>query len=312
MSFISNLTSGGAKAQDTKQRTQAQTGFRGVPFAMPQQQSLGFPTWGTGALQFPQWGTGANSGQQSGGGGVQDPAAAARAAEAAQQAALRQGLQGTIGQLNSLYDNIFGDVRKVGQSQRQALDSRFNRETGALTDQFNQEMPKIGRSYAGRGAYDSSYRMDSEQAAQKGFENQIGDLKEQRIADAAKIGGFVSEQEARINAEKGMLQRTLGQLGDITDVGELRQLRNQIDRQLADTQASRGGLMSQEQLAARANKLAPAADRMSGLQSTLANIINGQAPGPLKRAVAQQIIGSAGLRPEEEQALMNQINSQIG
>jgi hypothetical protein len=316
MSFIDDLISGRSRQQAQQQQRERLAGPQaqqqrgraiGVPYA-----NLKYPgmpaDWRPPMLMPGQQSTG---GQQTGGQQITSGGAAPDP-DAARMAELRTGLQGTISQLQNAYNSMFGDVRKAATSQRRALDSRYNREVGGLTDQFNQEMPKIGRSYAGRGAYDSSYRMDSEAAAEKGFQNQLTDLSEQRSGDAEKIGQFVSENRAKIDAERGLLNTMGGRLGDINDVNELTQLRNQIDRQLADVQSQRGGLMSREQLIRQAQQLAPANDRMDSLSATLGSIIQGEAPAPLKRAVAQQIIAGAGLGEEDRRRLTEQVNSQIG
>jgi hypothetical protein len=173
-------------------------------------------------------------------------------------------------------------------------------------------LPKIGRAYAGRGAYDSSYREGAEEQATQGFENQIGDISMQRDEDAAKIGQALREQEAQFGSQKGLLQTIQGRLGETNDVNELTQLRNEMDRRIAELSASRAGNQSRESQMQRFNQLAPAGDRMGQLSQTLSSVINGQAPGPLKRAVAQQIIGSAGLPKREQDQLLQQVNSQIG
>ncbi len=247
-----------------------------------------------------------------------DPVAAQRAQQAAQVAAeeaqrgqLRAQASGLINTLIGAYDSLFGSARSAAKAQNEALDSRYTKEVSGLTDQFNQELPKIGRGYAARGTYDSSYRNDSEEQATTGFKNQIDDIGTQREADAAKIGQFVAEKEGMVNAEKGLLAKMLGDLPNVTDINELTQLRQQIDRKIADTQSAQAGVQSEAAYRAKLNEVAPSADRMAGLQSTLSNIVNGAAPGPLKRAVAQQIIGSSGLSKEEQDQLLGQVNSQI-
>jgi hypothetical protein len=244
-----------------------------------------------------------------------DPAAAAAAQKAAEEAArraqLQTGIKKLIGDTLGIYDSLYGDVRGAAKSQRQLLDQRFDRETGSLSDQFNQELPKIGRAYAGRGAFDSSYRIDAEAGAQKGFENQITDLSEQRKADAARVGQGVAEQEAQFGAQQNLLNTMLGRIDETTDVNELTQLRNELDRKMAELTAGRASNMTRDAYTQKFNEIAPANDRLAGLQTTLSQIINGQAPGPLKRAVAQQIIGSAGLPKEQEDQLLAQVNSQI-
>ena len=268
------------------------------------------------------WGKGVQGGNNTGGSNSSsnvassyDPVAAQRAAQAAaeeaQRGQLRAQASGLINTLIGAYDSLFGSARSAAKAQNEALDSRYTKEVGGLTDQFNQELPKIGRGYAARGTFDSSYRGDAEDQATTGFKNQIDDIGTQREADAAKIGQFVAEKEGMVNAEKGLLAKMLETLPSVTDLGELTQLKQQIDRKIADTQAAQSGVQSEAAYRAKLNEVAPSADRMAGLQSTLSNIVNGAAPSPLKRAVAQQVIGSSGLSDEEKQALLGQVNSQI-
>jgi len=240
-------------------------------------------------------------------------AAAAKAAEDARKAAdLRGTITGTIGNLQNVYNQLFGDIAAAAQSQRDVLEKRFGRETGALGEQFTSEFPKIGRAYAARGAYSSSYRQDAQEAAQKAFQRQLEDIQMQREQDAANIGQFLAREQGKIQAEQGILGKTLGELGKETDINELTRLRNSIDRQIADVQAQRGGTQSQEAYLQRFQTIAPASDRLANLQATLTNIIQGAAPGAVKQQVANQIIGSAGLSPQEEEQLRNQITQQLG
>jgi hypothetical protein len=275
----------------------------------------GVTTWGKGVQGGSNTGGSNAGGSNTGVASSYDPAAAQRAAQEAQEEAqrgqLRAQASGLINTLIGAYDSLFGSARSAAKAQNEALDSRYTKEVGGLTDQFNQELPKIGRGYAARGTFDSSYRGDAEDQATTGFKNQIDDIGTQREADAAKIGQFVAEKEGMVNAEKGLLAKMLGDLPNVTDINELTQLRQQIDRKIADTQSAQAGVQSEAAYRAKLNEVAPSADRMAGLQSTLSNIVNGAAPGPLKRAVAQQVIGSSGLSDEEKQALLGQVNSQI-
>lgn len=244
-----------------------------------------------------------------------DAAAAQRAAQEAADNARRGQLKteatGLLNNLMGAYDSLFGNVRSAAKSQNDALDKRFNQEVTGLTDQFNQELPKVGRAYAARGTFDSSYRGDAEQQATTGFNNQIQDIGTQREADAAKIGQFVAEKEGMVNAEKGLLAKMLGDLPNVNDLNELTQLKQSIDRKIADVQSAQAGTQSQEAYSAKLGEIAPGADRMGALQTTLTNIVNGAAPGALKKAVAQQVIGSSGLSEEQQRQLLGEVNSQI-
>jgi hypothetical protein len=237
---------------------------------------------------------------------------AAAAQQAKQAADLRGTITGTIGNLQNVYNQLYGDIAGAAQSQRDVLEKRFGRETGALGEQFTSEFPKIGRAYAARGAYSSSYRQDAQEAAQRAFQRQLEDIKMQREQDAANIGQFLAREQGKIQAEQGILGKTLGQLGKETDINQLTQLRNTIDRQIADVQAQRAGTQSQEAYLQRFQTIAPASDRLANLQATLTNIIQGAAPGAVKQQVANQIIGSAGLSPQEEEQLRSQITQQLG
>jgi hypothetical protein len=279
------------------------------------QSILGTST-GTGVYEStgqPAYTPPTNTGNNTG--GYADPEAAARAAQDAADAAKRNELKtqatGLLQNLMGAYDSLFGSVRSAAKSQNDVLDKRYNQEVTGLTDQFNQELPKVGRAYASRGTYDSSYRGDAEQQATTGFNNQIADIGTQREADAAKIGQFVAEKEGMVNAEKGLLAKMLGDLPNVNDLNELTQLKQSIDRKIADVQSAQAGTQSQEAYSAKLGEIAPSADRMAALQSTLTNIVNGAAPGALKKAVAQQVIGSSGLTEEQQRQLLGEVNSQI-
>ena len=241
-------------------------------------------------------------------------AAAQARQEEAQRGQLRAQISPLTQNLQGMYDQLYGDVTGAATGQRQALDQRFNKETQALGQQFNEQLPTIGKGYAARGAYSSSFRGDSERAAQRQFNQQLQDIGSQREADAAKIAQSLAERQAGIRGQQGLLGTAAGRLGQVTDINELMLMRAELEKQIADTQTQRAGSMSQQQLMQQFGQLAPATDRLSQLQGTLNQIMQGAAPQALKVATAQQIIGSAGLSPEEQNRLQQQIiqPAQIG
>lgn len=247
---------------------------------------------------------------------AQQAAAAEAARKAAEEEAkksqLRGSISGLIDQALGVYDTLYGNVRSAAGSQRKALDDRFDKETGRLTDQFNAELPKIGRAYAGRGTYDSTYRMGAEDTAGTQFKGQLEDIGTTYQADQAKIGQELMAQEANIGTGRSLLDLTKGKLGEVTDLNELMATQNEINRKIAELRGTAQSTGTQEAYQAKFGELAPAADRMSTLQSQLTNIINGQAPAALKRAVAQQIIGSSGLPEDQKNQLNAAITTQIG
>lgn len=260
----------------------------------------------------------------SGGGGSSYDAYAvaqrAAAAEAARKAAeeeakktqLRGSISGLIDQAMGVYDTLYGNVRNAATSQRKALEDRYSKETGRLGDQFNAELPKIGQSYAGRGTYDSSYRRGAEDTATTQFKGQLEDLSTGYQSDKAKIGQELMNQEANIGTGRSLLDLTKGKLGEVTDLNELMATQNEINRKIAELRGTAQSTGTQEAYQAKFGELAPAADRLATLQTQLSNIINGQAPAALKKAVAQQIIGSSGLPEDQKNQLNASITTQIG
>jgi hypothetical protein len=289
-----------AKVQQTAPRSSFQT------TANPQSQYSIAP----GAATSYSDNTGAGGGLSAAQIAAQQEAAQ-KAAEEAQKTQYRQNITGLIDQALGVYDTLFGNVGAAATSQRQALESRYNKETGSLTDQFNAELPKIGRGFAGRGTYDSSYRIEGENEAGKQFQNQLDTVKTGYETDQAKIGQELMAQQANINTGKSLLNITKSQLGQVTDLNELLATQNEINKKIVELQGAAQSTGTQEAYKAKFGELAPAADRMSTLQNQLSTIINGQAPASLKRAVAQQIVGSAGLPKDQEDQLTNIINTQI-
>jgi len=230
---------------------------------------------------------------------------------AGQRSGLQKNIQKLIGNAMSVYDSLYGNLGTAAASQRQALESRFGKETGALGEQFTQEIPRIGQAYAGRGAYDSSWRTNAENAAKSAFEGQLQGLGEQKIAEMGKIGQEVATTEAEFGAGQSGLNRALALVPQTTDVTELTNLQTEIQKQIDNLRTQQAGLQSQESFVQRFQQLAPASNKVSNLSRTLTNIINGEAPTALKQSVASQIIASSGLTPEEQQQALANFNAQL-
>lgn len=225
---------------------------------------------------------------------------------------LRSGIGGLIDQALGIYETLYGNIRGAAKSSKEALDKRQQTETTSLTDQFNAEVPKLGASYAARGLADSTYRTSAIHGAGQEFQNQLTDMSTQTEAEKAKIGAELMAQEAQLGTGQSLLNLTRSRLGEVTDLQELIDTQAEIQRKIAELQGQAQAGGTREGYLQRFSQIAPATDRMAGLQATLTNIINGQAPGPLKRAIAQQIIGSSGLTEEEKNNLNTQVTQQIG
>lgn len=248
-----------------------------------------------------------------------DPQEAARRAEEQriaeeerQKAGLRSGISTLIDQALGVYDTLFGNVRSAAKSQREALDKRQAEEAQGLTEQFNVELPKVGASYAARGLGDSTYRTAAEYQAGEGFKKQLQDVAQTTEAEKAKIGQALAAQEAEIGVGRNLLGLTRGQLGQVTDMGELMRTQADIQKRIAELQGTATSTGTREAYLQKFGELAPAANRLANLRGVLSNVIMGQAAPALKRDVAAQIIGSAGLTEEEKAQLNAEVTQQIG
>ena len=233
------------------------------------------------------------------------------AADNAKRAELRGGIRNLIGSITGVYDLLHGDINKAADEQRQGLQDKYNKETGALANQFEQEMPAIGRGWAARGAYHSSYRQNSEKNATDAYGRQIEGLGAEKIASEGKIGQWAQQQRAAIDNERGGINAIGTQIDGEQDINQLTQLRNQIDQKIRDNQAKRADYTTQGAARQALVAQAPTTDNSGALGKVLGQIIQGEAPKALKMATAQQIIGSSGLTEEEKARLNQQVATQI-
>lgn len=233
------------------------------------------------------------------------------AADNARRAELRGGIRNLISSMSGVYDLLHGDINSAAAEQRQGLQDKYNKETGSLTDQFNQEMPVIGRGWAARGAYDSSYRTGAEGVATDAYSKQIQSLGDEKTASEGKIGQWAAQQRANIEADRGGVSAVGAQIDAENDINVLTQLKNQIDAKLRDNQAKRADYTTQGAARQALVAAAPTTDNSGALGKVLVQIIQGQAPRALKIATAKEVIGSSGLTEEEKARLNQQVETQV-
>jgi len=233
------------------------------------------------------------------------------AADNAKRTELRGGIRNLISSISGVYDLLHGDVNSAAKEQREALQDKYNKETGSLTDQFNQEMPTIGRGWAARGAYDSSYRTGAEGVATDAYGKQIQSLGDEKVASEGKIGQWAAQQRAAIENDRGGVSAVGAQIDAENDINVLTQLKNQIDAKLRDNQAKRADYTTQGAARQALVAAAPTTDNSGALGKVLGQIIQGQAPRALKIATAKEVIGSSGLTEEEKARLTQQVETQV-
>lgn len=243
----------------------------------------------------------------NGAGGVDQYAAA----QQAKLADARNAVSNLVGSITGVYDALYGDIGNVAREKTAQLESTYGRQIDNLTGEYNDMFPTIGKGYSARGAYDSSYRQDAEATANRGFQRSLGDVNANKQQDLAKVGQYIAQTQADINAQKGGVTSILDQIGGIEDENTLTNLRNELDTKLRTLQASRAGNQSQAQYLSTLNQTVPGASRAGEIRTNLQNVLTSAVPTALKRSVATQLVNGAGLDPSVAQALMGEINLQL-
>lgn len=237
-----------------------------------------------------------------------DPAQAAAAAKAAADAAKAGQLRGEITNLvnsvKDIFNQRYGQVDASAGEQSGKLNQRFATESGDITQQVEGENQKIGAAQAAAGAYDSSYRGNNVDTVTKAGENQIRDLGQELQDNIAKIAAWVSQQKAGFDANKEGMDKIATRLPDTTDLNELTSLRSQLDNRITELRAGAADNNTMSQNAASLEGIAPSSSRAVQLKTTLSQILAGNADKGQKAAIGQKLITSAGLTPEEQQALL--------
>lgn len=231
-------------------------------------------------------------------------AAAKEAADRAKAAQLRSQVTGLANSIKDIFNSRYGQLDSAAQEQSGKLNSRFQTESQDLTNQIGKETEAIGSAHAAAGSYDSSYRGNNVDTVTQEGNNQIRDLGSSLQEDLAKIAAYVTSQRSNYDAQKGGIDRTLSQLAETTDLNELQSLKNTLEGRIADLQAGAADNNTQAQNMATLATIAPSSARAVQLKTTLSQIIAGNAPANQKAAIGKQLITSAGLTPEEQQALM--------
>lgn len=239
---------------------------------------------------------------------AEDAAAAAAAAKAAEDARKAGVLRGQVTDLVNAVKDIFnqryGQVDASAGEQVGKLNDRFGIESADVTRQVEDENQKIGLAHAATGSFDSSYRGNNVDTITRVGEGQIRDLGTDLQDNISKIAAWVSQQKPGFDANKGAMDAILGRLAETNDLGELTSLRGQLDGRIAELRAGNADNNTMAQNAASLNSIAPTSSRAVQLKTTLSQIVAGNADPTQKAAIGRKLITSAGLTPEEQQALL--------
>lgn len=245
----------------------------------------------------------------------QDPAAAAAAAKAAADAAKAAALRGDITSIANAVKDIFnsryGLVDAAAGEQVGKLNDRFATESGDITTQVAGENQKLGAAHAASGSFDSSYRGNNVDTVTRAGENQIRDLGEELQDNTGKIGAWVASQKGEFDGQKSGMDAILARLHESTDPAELTSIRNSLEARINELRGGQAAYNTNDQNRGALASIAPSNARAQQLKTTLSQIVAGNADASQKSAIGARLIQSAGLSPEESQALLSSFQGDL-
>lgn len=244
----------------------------------------------------------------AGGGDTVAAEAAQRASEAAK---FRSQVGSLVKNITGVYDALYGDVDVAASEKSKAIAKRYSDDESSLTGQFNEQFPLIGNAYAGRGTYDSSYRVNKEEGAKGAYGSSLKKLSSGREDDLAEVGRYIAEQRANFGAQKKGLDNILEDIDLEENPDNLRSLRNKLDARLNGLEASRAGLRSRKNYLSTLNERVPEGNRIIGIRNSLTNVLQSAVPGAVKKQIGAQLIQNSGLSGTAAAQQLAEFNSQV-
>lgn len=242
----------------------------------------------------------------TGGGGAYSSAPSAE--DLAMLQTLRDESRGLGGQLNSIYEAMFGDLDKLVKSRSKQVESDYAKQFEQTAQQYADSIPTIENSYAALGAANSTDTSDAKDTAKEGFDDTTATIGKNKEKDLSAIGQYSKEQRAQIEADKQAVSRNLGRLDETDDIDSLRGLRNDMESNLGSARVTRSKLGTDEGARGELAKIGADKGRFEAATTALDNIIKSSMSGATKQAAVKSIVDNAGLSDEEKE----KVNLQYG
>lgn len=200
----------------------------------------------------------------------------------------RGQVNGERGVLDQLFQSILDSTNSLAASKKSALDQNYGQQLDQLGKTYTDTYNNTGSAYAGRGAYDSSYRGNAQQGLTDTYNTNQQGILNNRANDYAGIGQLIASQQAQVAAQRP--QYDLNQYTDPNDVnsllGSLKSLEGNLRQSLA-------GLGTNSDYINKLNGIAPtqntgAQDLQSKLQALVGTPVDPNAKQTLLKGYINQ------------------------
>lgn len=239
-----------------------------------------------------------NPGGDGGGGGFYGDGGGGE--DAAQRDAFKAKISQRGGQIDAIYQALFGDLDKLIRSRSKELESQYGDQLKSAADQYAGAIPEIEGSYAAIGSADSTDQSDAKTKAKKGFDETTKTIGKNKEVDEAKLGQYRIEQRAKFGADRDSAKRAVASANDTTDVDALRSLYNDLDSNLSATGVTRATLSTDGSARDNLTKLTGDNGRYEAATNALDQILKSSMSGAVKQAAVSAVTDSAGLSDEEK------------
>lgn len=223
----------------------------------------------------------------------------------------RNSITGLVNNIRGVYDALYGDIGVAAADKTSQVENKYGSEEQALTNQFNEQFPAIGRAFSGRNTFDSSYRINAEEGARKGFQDTLNQQNVAKQGELAGVGQYMQEAQAGVTGGKGTLDLIMQQINQSDNEQELQSVMNELQTKMSALQQQRAGAQPQNFYLQKLNEAVPTTSRLPQLQASLANVVGSSVPGPVKQSIVTQLINNSSLSPQEKEQVLAQYMGQI-
>jgi hypothetical protein len=211
---------------------------------------------------------GGNAGGGNGGGG----AAGGGYAPGIDLTPYRNNIYGDQNQINSLYDQVNGQIGAYGSDRRNQIDANYATQFANNDKAFAGANNGTIGAYQGHGLSDSSLMGNALDQNKSQYQTSNSDLLRSRDQNYADLGSTLN------NARQQLGDKPQFDLSKYQDADSLTTLHNQLGQYIQSLKGSQNSLLTQGQLKGKLDAIAPAQSNLQGqLKDTLDKLVAGNA-----------------------------------
>ncbi len=228
---------------------------------------------------------------------------------AAKRAALVNSLLGRKGDVQAIYDALFGDLDTLLKSKAGELDTQYDGQLSKASQDFADVLPTIDQSYAALGSYDSTQRGDNRKKAQTGYEDTVKTIGTNKTKDQAALGQYGNESKAKIQADKDAALRYIDSSANTTDTQALQDASNSLDTNLSQAKVTQAGLGTDGNASQQVKGLTADNGRFQAAIDSLHSIVNSSMPSSVKQAAVEAVTNAGGLSDADKKKVQAQFGN---